>query len=53
MNKEEIRDYLIENLTMDIYEESFGFNGSHLTVELSIEDQIICKNYINIENDTD
>lgn len=53
MNKQEIKEYLIENLSMYIYEESFGFNGSHLTVELSIENEMICKDYINLKNDND
>jgi len=51
MDKQEIKDYLKEYLKLEIREESFGFNGSHLTVKLILEDETISEEYIDIKND--
>jgi len=51
MNKDEIKEYLINNLSLEICEKSFGFNGSHLEVKLKLEDETISEEYIDIKND--
>ncbi len=51
MDKQEIKEYLKENLKLEIYEKSFGFNGSHLVVKLILEDETISEEYIDIKND--
>ena len=48
MDKDEIKEYLINNLSLEICEKSFGFNGSHLEVKL---DETISEEYIDIKND--
>jgi hypothetical protein len=51
MDKQEIKEYLKEHLKLEIDEKSFGFNGSHLVVKLTLEDETISEEYIDIKND--
>ena len=51
MDKQEIKKYLKENLKLEINEESFGFNGSHLVLKLTLEDETLSEEYIDIKND--
>lgn len=51
MDKTEIKEYLINNLSLEICEKSFGFNGLHLEIKLTIENETISEEYIDIKND--
>lgn len=51
MDKQEIKEYLKENLRLEISEESFGFNGKHLVVKLILEEEKISEEYIDVKND--
>lgn len=51
MNEQEIKEYLKENLRLEVREESFGFNGRTLTYNLILEDEIISQDNIDIKSD--
>ena len=51
MNQEEIKQYLKENLSIEVDEESYGFNGSHTVIKLMLEDEILSEEYIDIKRD--
>jgi hypothetical protein len=51
MDKIKIKEYLKKHLKLVIDEKSFGFNGSHLIVKLTLEDEIISEESIDIKND--
>ena len=51
MDKLEIKKYLKEHLKLDVREESFGFNGSHVVIKLTLEDEVLSEEYIDIKND--
>jgi len=51
MKQEEIKQYLKENLTVEVDEESYGFNGVHLSIKLVLEDDILSERYVDIKRD--
>jgi hypothetical protein len=51
MNQEELKEYLKENLTIEVDEECYGFNGVHLVIRLELEDEVLSERYVDIKND--
>ena len=52
MTKEDIKEYLKNNLELEIDEESTGFNGVTIFAKLKIEDEEICKTIVmNVKPD--
>ena len=51
MNEQDVKDYILNNLTLEITEESFGFNGSHVKIKLMLENEVISEDYIDTKND--
>jgi hypothetical protein len=50
---EAIREYLKEHLTINIREDSFGFNGRCLVFELKLDDEVISSDSTSVKRDDD
>ena len=53
MNKEELKEFLKENLNISLVEKSYGFNGRMLTAKLSLGDEVISEDYYTLKEDED
>lgn len=48
---EQIKQYLIDDLSINIKEESYGFNGRYMTFELKLGNEVISSDSITIKED--
>lgn len=46
-----IKEYIKENLKLEIKEEHYGFNGSYLDIRLLLDGEVISSDTIDIKRD--
>jgi hypothetical protein len=51
MDKSIIREYIKENLTLEIHEKMHGFNGEHVDIRLVLEGETISADIIETKRD--
>jgi hypothetical protein len=49
--RKEIKEYLEDYLSINIKEESYGFNGRHIIVELKLDEKVISSDSYTIKQD--
>lgn len=51
MDKNELKEYLKENLSLEVTENSHGFNGEHIDIKLLLEGEEISSDWIVTRED--
>lgn len=51
MNEQEVKQYILNNLSLDIREQMYGFNGVHIVVKLILDGTVISEEYVDIKRD--